>query len=264
MLDRFFRKRGEPRDVGTDPAAVADEIVFTPVNAIEQALVAAVIDAGQRAAFNRLLIDSTLYAATNELPAMRGTLLINADALIQLRTIPAPDGTLVPAIFTAPERVAERFGRTASFVDMRVERLFELVSAGGAILNPGLPISVHWSRDDIAALLGRPVRHSAVDGVQIILAPPRDAPPALVSDLRATLASDGRTVGAWLALAQWPGRSEPSWLLDIRSHASRDEVRRLLEPCFRRTDFGGRRLELIFGDPAAEPGVGLALLPAPF
>ncbi len=261
MLDRFFRKRGGAPDAGIDQASSGEEIVFTPANAIERALVAAVVDAGQRAAFNRLLIDSTLYAATNELPAMRGTLLINADALIQLRTVPAPDGTMVPAIFTAPERLAERFGRLASFTEMRVERLFELVSAGGAILNPGLPISVHWTRDDIAALLGRPIRHSAVDGVQVVLAPPRDAPPALVDDLRTTLGTDGRTVGAWLALAQWPGRTEPSWLLDVRSHASREEVRRLLEPCFRRTDFGGRRLELIFGDPAAGPGIGLALLP---
>ena len=262
MLDRFFRKRSAPGDGGADPAMVVDEISFTPVNAIEQALVAAVVDPARRAAFSRLLIDSTLYAATNELPAMRGTLLINADALIQLRTIPAPDGAMVPAVFTAPERVAERFGRAASFTEMRVERLFELVSAGGAILNPGLPISVHWTRDDIAALLGRPIHHSAVDSVQVVLAPPRDAPPALVDDLRTTLRTDGRTVGAWLALARWPGRTEPSWLLDVRSHASREEVRRLLEPCFRRTDFGGRRLELIFGDPAAGPGIGLALLAA--
>ncbi|MFP5456681.1 MAG: SseB family protein [Alphaproteobacteria bacterium] len=261
MLDRFFRKRGGAPDAGIDQASSGEEIVFTPVNAIEQALVAAVVDAGQRAAFNRLLIDSTLYAATNELPAMRGTLLINADALIQLRTVPAPDGTMVPAIFTAPERLAERFGRLASFTEMRVERLFELVSAGGAILNPGLPISVHWTRDDIAALLGRPIHHSAVDGVQVVLAPPRDAPAALVADLRAALAADRRTVGAWLALAQWPGRTGPSWLLDVRSHAGREDIRRLLEPCFRRTDFGGRRLELIFGDPAAGPGIGLALLP---
>lgn len=261
MLDRFFRKRGGAPDAGIDQASSGEEIVFTPVNAIEQALVAAVVDAGQRAAFNRLLIDSTLYAATNELPAMRGTLLINADALIQLRTVPAPDGTMVPAIFTAPERLAERFGRLASFTEMRVERLFELVSAGGAILNPGLPISVHWTRDDIAALLGRPIHHSAVDGVQVVLAPPRDAPAVLVADLRAALAADRRTVGAWLALAQWPGRTGPSWLLDVRSHAGREDIRRLLEPCFRRTDFGGRRLELIFGDPAAGPGIGLALLP---
>lgn len=259
MFDKFFNRLGRDADGQPTPDGAEAEARFIAVNNFENQLIAAAFDAARHGAFNAALLDATIFAATSDL--MRGTIDVSAGDRLRLRAVPAPDGRSAAALFSSRERLVERFGGAAPFMAMRGEQLFDLVADSGAVLNPDLAFSVHWSPEDIATMLGRPVRQEQREDAQILLGMPARPPRALVDGLRDHLGVDPRIESAWLALARRRDRDEASWFLDIRAQIDRDDLRRLLEPLLRTVNMEGKPLRMVLGDPDGEPGTGIQLLP---
>ena len=88
-----------PEAAGTDRAPAPAAPLFVPQNGLEEMLVAAAHDPQRRAAFNRLLLESTLYAASPDLPASRGMALPPAAGELRLIEVSMGGGPGLPALF---------------------------------------------------------------------------------------------------------------------------------------------------------------------
>lgn len=271
MIRSFFRLFRRDRDRSAPPpeeraaphaqsgiVASASAPAFQPQNPLEEMLIAAAHDPAQRAAFHRLLLESTLFAASPDLPASRGMALPATVGQPRLFELAGPDGRRLPALFSAQTRVVEALGNGPGFFAADGAQLLALAADRGAMLNPGLGYSIHWTAADCALLLGRPVHRRREQGAHPLLGTPTEPPEALIAGLRAALAAEARITGAWLALAQWPGREGLAWYLDIRTTLAQGEVEQLLAPLFRSTGLAGRTLDLAVLPPGGE-GAGISL-----
>ncbi|ATE63244.1 enhanced serine sensitivity protein SseB C-terminal domain-containing protein [Rhizorhabdus dicambivorans] len=233
---------------------------FEPQNRLEELLVAAAHDPERRTAFNRALLESTLFAASPDLPASRGMALplaVDAPRLIQ---VGSAEGHGLPALFTSQARLFATIGNGLGYFAADGARLLAIAADRGAWLNPGLGYGVQWTPTDIAALLGRPAERRRAEDVQLLVGAPSDPPDALIAALREALAGDPAIARAWLGLAQWPGREELAWYLDVRTTLGRGEIERRLEPVFRDADLAGRALDLVVMPLDGGEGAGIPLL----
>lgn len=253
--------RGRPRPAAPNPPAPAAP-AFEPVNDLERKLMAAATDPAQRTAFQQALLKADLYAATPEPPASAGSRTLEADEQVQLMNVAAPDGTPVAAVFTSQARVAQAFGPGTGYIGVNGEVLLGLVAGQGAWLNPGSSYGVRWTAEELAAVLGNPVRRTVTKDTQVMLGVPAEIPHALIASLRDALGADPRVCDAWLALAHWPEAGTWSWYLDVRTDLSPDDVNGLLAGVFSGADLGGRPLDMLVNPPGKAEGAGLRVVPA--
>ena len=189
---------------------------FEPLNMVERQLVAAA-NGGveQRKAFERFILDETLYVGMPEVPAEE-TVRLSQGETIRLLNVPLDDGRQAAAVFTSPQRVAEAFGEVG-YVGMEGRALFEIIRAAPAVLNPGQAYGVVWEPDSLAAMLGLPIEHVVKENTTILLGAPAEPPTALIDSLRAALSAVPQVEAAWLGLAAWPETQSQSWYLDVRT-----------------------------------------------
>jgi len=252
-----------PRPDRPTPPVSSEDIPpeFIPQNALEVALIEAATNPARRAAFNELLLDSDLFAATPDAPAVRQSRTIESGENLRLCTAELPGGGQATALFTAEARVAQVFGAGAGFVGIKGQTLLELVRQSDVILNPGLGYGVRWTPADLAALLGKPQIRVVARETKIMLGTPAEIPTGLTAKLAEALNADGRVTEAWLALAHWPDTLESAWYLDIRSASSRDELADMIAAMLRGTDLGGKPMDITILSPDHPPGVGIRLKP---
>lgn len=135
--------------------ATTDVSAFEPVNKVEQHLLAAATgDPAQQMAFERFILDETLYVATPETFA-EGTVVADAGTSIDLITIRMDDGRIATPVFTAPPRIFEMFGEVGS-VGIQGRVLFEMIRANPVWLNPGQVYGIVWEPETLSSLIGRP------------------------------------------------------------------------------------------------------------
>lgn len=178
--------------------------MFEPLNALEQALIAAVADPGARAAFTRMMLETELYVAQQSEHIPLGHVV--ASVLEQGDT---------PCVFTARERIAEAVGPVATVRSMRGRALFETLRTSGAHLNPGLDHSVVYSPKDVDQILDSVADQLGARTEQLLVARPKQAPEALVRALSAALAAHKGVRGAWLMAAKRASETEPTWLVGV-------------------------------------------------
>jgi len=255
MWKRLF---GKKEQAAPEPAPAP---AFTPRNALEAALVAAAHDPEARGDFERLLLQSDLFVATPEAPTEPSERVAGEGETLRILNVTGPEGSSVPAMFTDEARLAEAFGAGSGYARLPGATLIEMFAQSGAILNPGLGYGVHWSADDLAHMLGKPVRRTITKDTQILLGTPAKRPEALIQQLRAAIADASSVEQAWLALAQWPD-GQASWYLDLRSSADPDSVAALITDILRGGRFDGLSVDLVINAPSAEPGNGIRLKPA--
>jgi hypothetical protein len=236
-------------------------VAFEPHNDLERRLMQAAADAAARPGFERALLEATLYAATPAPPESHGQRTLGRGEYISLLNVQSPDGAQVVAIFTAQERIADVFGAEVGFVAMDGRELLSMVESQGAWLNPGFPYSVHWTSDQVNALLGKPVQHTVAKDTRVMLGAPANPPTALIKDLQDVLSRDGRIDEAWFALAHWPDEGKSAWFLDIRTSLAPPEVQLLLAETLTRADYAGQPLDIVVNRPGAEAGSGIRLVP---
>lgn len=235
---------------------------FQPHNQIERLLMEATVDPDARAAFQDALLQADLYAATPEAPELPGARTVGEGEALSLLNVRAPDGSPVAAIFTAQERIAEVFGPGVGFVAIRGEELLSLVAGQGAWLNPGLPYSVHWTPQQLSAVLGKGQRRTIEKETQVMLGVPAEPPAELVAALQAILGKDDRIAEAWLALAHWPDEERSSWYLDVRTDLDGSVVNDLLAETLRHADYAGRPLDMVVNRPGTSEGAGIRVAPS--
>lgn len=233
---------------------------FEPVNMAERQLVAAA-NGGleQQKAFERFILDETLYVATPEVPEEE-TVTLSKGESIRLLNIPLNDGRQAAAVFTSPQRVAEAFGEVG-YIGIEGRVLFELIRATPAVLNPGQTYGVVWEPESMAAMLGLPAERVVTKDTKIMLGSPADRPTELIERLKGALAAVPRIEAAWLALAMWPGAETQSWYLDVRtSSADHDPIRRALPGAVEGVEMKGWPLDMVI-NPAGQPdGVGIVIV----
>lgn len=235
---------------------------FAPTNMVEQQLVAAA-NGGleQQKAFERFILDETLYVATPEVPDAE-TVTFSQGETIRLLNVPLNDGRQAAAVFTAPQRVAEAFGEVG-YIGIEGRVLFEMIRATPAVLNPGQDYGVVWEPDSIAAMLGLAVERVVEKDTKIMLGFPADPPAGLIERLKTAFAAVPEVEAAWLALAAWPEAGTQSWYLDVRtSSADHDPIRRALPGAVEGADMHGRPLDMIINPLGQADGLGIVIVEA--
>jgi hypothetical protein len=120
--------------------------MFEPLNDLERLLQAAATDASARVAFDRAVLEAKLYVSPLGPPGPDGN-------LPGLRATRLADGVDAVAMFTAPERIVALLGREALIMTKDGRALLSWLRAGPIALNPGHPVGVVWSPDDLSQLL---------------------------------------------------------------------------------------------------------------
>lgn len=240
----------------TDEASGA----FEPVNMVERQLIAAANGGlDQQKAFERFILDETLYAATPEVPA-EDTVSFSQGESLRLLNVPLNDGRHAAAVFTSPQRVAEAFGEVG-YVGIQGRILMEMIRATPAVLNPGQAYGVVWEPESLSAMLGLPVEHVVRKDTQIMLGVPADPPTELIGRLRSAFAAVPGIDAAWLALAAWPETQTESWYLDVRApETERESIRLALPKAIEGADMGGRHLDMVINPAGQTDGVGIAIV----
>ena len=234
---------------------------FTPVNMIERQLVAAANgDHEQQKAFEKFILDETLYVATPETPAEDRVIVTEADTTLNFLTVALTDGRQATAVFTSIQRVAETFGNVG-YAGFQGRALFEIVRASPAVLNPGQTYGVVWEPESLAAMLGLPSQRVVEKDTQVMVGYPADPPTELVARLRAAFAKLPDVDAAWLALAAWPEAQTQSWYLDVRTKAADHEhIRLALPAAIDNVDMKDRPLDMIINPAAGSEGVGIVIV----
>lgn len=238
----------------------AGPTVFEPVNMVEQQLVAAASgDAGQQRAFERFILDETLYVATPEVQP-EGTVTLKENTTVQLMNVPLNDGRQAMAVFTSPQRVAETFG-DVGYMGIQGRILFEMIRGGPALLNPGQAYGVVWEPESMDAMLGLAVQRTVQKDTQVLLGTPAQVPTDLIQRLKSALGALPQVEAAWLALAAWPETDEQGWYLDVRSSSpDHDPIRRVLPGALDGADMHGRPLDMIINPVGKADGAGIAII----
>lgn len=233
---------------------------FQPLNMVEQQLIAAAKGSvEQQKAFEKFIVDETLYVATPEVHR-EGMVSLQANTKIELLNVPLNDGRQAVAVFTAPQRVAEAFGEVG-YLGLPGRALFEMIRAGPAILNPGQVYGVIWEPDAIASMLGLPAERTIQSDTQIMLGFPEDPPVDLIDHLKSELGAIPHVEAAWLALAAWPETGEQSWYLDVRTESTdHEQIRRALPAAIEGVDLKGRPVDMVINSPWKSDGTGISIV----
>jgi hypothetical protein len=233
---------------------------LVPVNMVEQQLVAAANGSDeQRKAFERFILDETLYVATPEAPAEESVTVSQGES-IRLLNVLLDDGRQAAAVFTAPQRVAEAFGEVGA-IGIQGRILFEMIRATPAVLNPGQTYGVVWEPDTMAAMLGLPAERLLTKETKITLGVPADPPMELIERLRTVFTTVPEVKVAWLALAAWTETGTQSWYLDVRTSATDHEpIRRALPGAVEGADMHGRPLDMVINPLGQSDGLGIVIV----
>ena len=236
------------------------ELEFKPANMVERQLIAAANgDAQQQKAFEKFILDETLYVATPEVrPA--GAVTLRDGTVIQLLNVTLNDGRHAAAVFTSPDRIEMVFGEVGYF-GLQGRALFEMIRAQPAMLNPGYSYCAVWEPESIAAMLGLSVERIVKKDTQIILANSADTPVELVDRLTAVFSAVSQVDSAWLALATWPDTKDQSWYFDVRADTEdRDLIRRALSQALEGIDLQGRSLDMFINPVGDAAGSGIRIV----
>lgn len=234
---------------------------FEPVNMVERQLVAAAHgDAAAQKAFERFILDETLYVATPEAPAEHGETTLQAHSSLRLLNVPLNDGRQAAAVFTSPQRIYEAFGEVG-YVALQGRALFEVICTGPAALNPGQPYGVVWEPASLSWMIGLPVERVVEKATTLMLGSPSEPPLDLITRLKAALARVAGVEGAWLALAVWPDDQRQSWYVDVRfAGDDREPVQRAFSAALDGADLAGRPVDMVINPVGSDPGTGIALI----
>lgn len=234
--------------------------VFEPANMVERQLVAAATgDAQAQKAFERFILDETLYVGTPE-AREEGVVTLTATETVQMLTVLLDDGRTATAIFTSPQRVAEAFG-TVGYMGLQGRALFEIIRAGPAMLNPGQPYGVIWEPENLSAMIGLPISRTVQKDTKVLLGFPADPPTDLIDRLKAAFAAVPQIEAAWLALAAWPESESQSWYLDVRTASPDHEpIRRVLPGAIEGSDLKGRPVDMIINPASKADGAGIVIV----
>lgn len=228
---------------------------------LDEMLEEATADPERRAAFQLMLLNTDLFAATPDARMAVETLVLQPGDTLKLRNVMLAGGEQVPAIFTSEARLTQFFGAEVGFVTMKGRPLFEMVADQGAALNPGFPYGVHWTPAQLAAMLGRPARRAVGENMAVGLGTPAEPPAALIAALQDGLDADARIEQAWLALAHWPETDELAWYLDLRSASGRDELGATIARALTGVDLAGKPLDVVVHPLGGTPGTGIRIKP---
>ncbi|RYE77020.1 MAG: hypothetical protein EOP19_23550 [Hyphomicrobiales bacterium] len=234
---------------------------FEPVNMVEQQLMAAANgDAQAQKAFERFILDETLFVATPEAPAEETSGVIQADTAVKLLNVPLNDGRQAAAVFTSPQRVYEAFGEVG-YIGLQGRILFEMIRQGPAALNPGQSYGVIWEPESLSGMLGLPVERVIQKETQLMLGYPADPPVELIQRLEASLSTVSGVEAVWLALAMWPEDQSQTWYLDVRTHSpDREPIQRALGVAVEGADLKGRPIDMAVRSPAEPEGAGIVVI----
>ena len=232
---------------------------FEPLNDLERLLVRAATEPDQRPAFTQAVLEALLYAVSPD-AGPTGERTLKADETVSLVMVPIEEGKAATAVFTAPERVAQIYGRDTRYLGMRGTDLIALVADNPLLLNPGLPYGVLWAPEDLAMLLGKPVDRTVEANTQVMLGSPAERPDDLIMRLAEAFRPVAGVEAAWLALAQWPERNEFAWYLDIRSDLPRETLREVLGKALDGADLRGLNLDMTVHPAGGAPGTGIAVV----
>lgn len=233
---------------------------FNPVNMVERQLVAAANgDADKQKAFEKFVLDETLYVATPDAHP-EGFVTLQESTSVKLLNVTLNDGRQAAAIFTSPDRIGDVFGEVG-YLGIQGRVLFQMIRSQPAVLNPGQGYGIVWEPQAMAMMLGLPDERVIQKDTQIMLGSPADPPSQLIDRLRHVFSAIDEVDAAWLALAFWADARDYSWYFDVRAtDESHERIRRALPIAVDGVDLHERHLDMIIKGADEEPGIGISIV----
>ncbi len=249
----------------------ATPLTFTdnPMNPLEELLYTGLADASRMWVFERIMLESDLYAVPEAdgpggTPGDDGSKVLRPGENLILRGVTLNDGRDTVTVFTDPRRAVEMFGEDTRILAMKGRNLLGMFKDVVVLLNPAGGKGLIMEPDQILAIL----EHAPVDvssrrpSGSVDLAddvPEADQPVFLIARLKEAL----RTLpvdAAWLTRARWNEARQMGWFIDVRTDAPADEVTALCERAVRGLAFEGEVFDVSVSKPGGETGVGVKLV----
>ena len=190
---------------------------------VERAMerVAAADNAETRSTLFKVLLNTTLVAATPRAPTEERAWTAKEGDQIDLVMLASDEGPVLP-IFTGVDRLLEYQPEGGGYIALPSRALFEMASASGAArlhINPGSATQGTIIRRELEALArGRmPLGETEVvaQGTEVLIGRPAEtAPDEVLTAVRQAVASEQRAVAAWLFLQQ-EGANAPELVIGI-------------------------------------------------
>lgn len=251
----------------TDAGPAQTPLTFedNPMNPLEELLYAGLADAAQMGVFERIMLETDLYAVPEPdspggAPGDEGAKVLRPGEQLILRGVVLNDGRETVTLFTDPRRATQMFGDDARILAMKGRNLLQMLQDTVVLFNPAGGRGLMMEPHQIKAVL----EHAPVDVSQrrpsgpVELAEPAEPqhPIALIGRLNVAF-RDLKIDAAWLARARWPEARMMGWFLDVRTDAPADEVVALCERAVRGLAFGGEVFDVSVAKPGGEKGVGV-------
>src|SRR5262245_26327860 len=205
--------------------------MFEPENQIETDLMKAANDPGARPAFARAVLDAEVFIVLVPeggaiAPGPDGSATIPSGTTLSLAT-GNRDGQVVIPFFTAPSRARAWFKGDHIVAPNKTRDLFARHPDTPFHLNPGSDYGKEYTPDEIRRMLDGKIDGDVLipDEAEVLLAHPKDKPHELIAALAKELGALKTVRGAWLMLAMFQGRPEPSWMLGVDQDGDWSTVR---------------------------------------
>jgi hypothetical protein len=244
--------------------------VFTdnPMNPLEVALYEGLADHRKMGLFERLMLQSDLYAAPEAggpggTPGDDGPKVLRQGEQLILKGVVLNDGRNSVTLFTDPRRVTRMFGEDARILAMKGRNLLALLGEMPAILNPDGGRGLLLNPEQVRALLEIPAPtdgHVRPTGtVELSDVPEASRPQALMVRLQEVL-KEVKVDAAWLARANWMEALQLGWHLDVRTEVPANEIVALARRAVDGLAFGGEVFDVAVSKPGGPDGTGIRLI----
>jgi hypothetical protein len=213
--------------------------MFEPENDIERLLVAAASGTGDHVAFEKALVDATVFIAmlgdfSQVESGTDGRTVLPVATTLNVLSYRKDDIDWI-AFFSAPKRVYHATQADHAVAPEAARKLFEQFPGSGFVLNPGSDYGKYFLPDEISRLLAGDFRRDgAVEvpaGTRLLLGMPADYPNELALAIKAALADMPEVSAAYLSLVQI--EQQESLLLELVSEADAGMLNQRLIPRIR-------------------------------
>ena len=189
---------------------------FTPVNELEQALVAAVGDAAARPAFYRKLLESQVYIVPvgGRPEVENGT--VKAGSQIALQALDK-EGVRFTPFYSSPEMIARMSAEPVEYLALNARAFFEMTRGSALVMNPN-SFGKEFLPAEVDAMLSGQLfepreRHVAGGNEQVMIGQPSKFPQALAAALSKLFKGRLCVTKAFLAQYVNPARNPDPGLL---------------------------------------------------
>ena len=204
--------------------------MFTPENALEQALVLASTELASHPEFYKQFAASQIFVPSYGPPVSNqdGPMTLPSGTKLEFQAVRNGDRELLP-IFSSLPRLQAFLTTEVKYLEMAVMEFLRLTQGAGVVLNPGSDYGKEFTPPEIASILDGSLWQPAKPIVteketQVLLGQPADYPHALTGALSKLFKNLKDVESAYLAHIHNPDQAPPHTLIGIQAAGNWDNI----------------------------------------